>query len=72
MVGAQFLVSAASDIASELGVSELVIGLTVVAIGTSLPELVTAVAAARKDATDLIVGNLLGSNIFNSLAIGMA
>ena len=45
-------------------------GLTIVAIGTSLPELATALQAARKDETDLIVGNLLGSNLFNSLAVG--
>jgi cation:H+ antiporter len=67
---AQLLVVSASTIATELGLSEGFIGLTVVAIGTSLPELATAVQAARKDETDLIVGNLLGSNLFNSAAVG--
>jgi cation:H+ antiporter len=67
---AQLLVLSASTIATELGLSEGFIGLTVVAIGTSLPELATAVQAARKDETDLIIGNLLGSNLFNSAAVG--
>ncbi len=67
---AQLLVLSASTIATELGLSEGFIGLTVVAIGTSLPELATAVQAARKGETDLIIGNLLGSNLFNSAAVG--
>jgi cation:H+ antiporter len=67
---AQLLVLSATEIARGLGLSEAFIGLTVVAIGTSLPELATAVQAARKDETDLIVGNLLGSNLFNSAAVG--
>lgn len=67
--GAQLLVTGAVGVARALGVSEAVIGLTVVAVGTSLPEAVTAVAAARKGETDLIVGNVLGSNIFNSLPV---
>jgi cation:H+ antiporter len=66
---AQLLVVSATTIASELGLSEGFIGLTVVAIGTSLPELATALQAARKQETDLIVGNLLGSNMFNSGAV---
>ena len=70
--GAQMLVEGALDIADRAGVSSGFIGLTLVAIGTSLPELVTAVMAARKGATDLIVGNLLGSNVFNSLAVSGA
>lgn len=67
--GAELLIRGASDLARALGISEAVIGLTVVAIGTSLPELVTAVAAARRRETSLIVGNVLGSNVFNSLPV---
>ncbi len=69
IAGAQMLVTGATGVARALGVSEAVIGLTVVAIGTSLPELVTAVAAARRGEPDLVVGNVLGSNIFNSLPV---
>lgn len=68
--GAQLLVWGASSIADRFGVSGGFVGFTLVAVGTSLPELVTAVAAARKGETQLILGNLLGSNIFNSLAVG--
>ncbi len=68
--GAQLLVWGASALADALGVSGGFVGFTLVAIGTSLPELVTAVAAARMGETQLILGNLLGSNIFNSLAVG--
>lgn len=67
--GAQLLVEGASGLAATIGLSEAVIGLTVVAIGTSLPELVTAVAAARHGQNDLIIGNIVGSNIFNSLPV---
>lgn len=69
VVGAQLLVTGAGSIAADLGVSEGFIGLTLVAIGTSLPELVTAVQSARRDETALLVGNVLGSNVFNSLAV---
>lgn len=69
VVGSQALVSAASDIATELGVSDLVIGLTVVAIGTSLPEVATSVLAAIRGQRDLAVGNAIGSNLFNLLAV---
>ena len=69
LAGAQLLVEGATGVARVIGLSEAVIGLTVVAVGTSLPELVTAVAAARRDETELIVGNVLGSNIFNSLPV---
>jgi cation:H+ antiporter len=69
VAGAQMLVVGATELARDLGISEAVIGLTVVAIGTSLPELVTAVAAARRKEADLVVGNVLGSNLFNSLPI---
>ena len=69
VIGAQALVSGASDIATELGVSDLVIGLTVVAIGTSLPEVATTVTAAIRGQRDLAVGNAVGSNLFNLLAV---
>jgi cation:H+ antiporter len=69
LAAAQLLVVSATTIAAELGLSEGFIGLTVVAIGTSLPELATCLQAARKDETDLIVGNLLGSNLFNAGAV---
>jgi len=65
--GAHWLVEAASAIARALGVSELVIGLTVVALGTSLPEIATSLAAALRGARDIAVGNVLGSNVFNLL-----
>jgi cation:H+ antiporter len=70
LVAAQVLVQSATDIAGRLGLDEGFVGLTIVAVGTSLPELATAIQAARKAETDLIVGNLLGSNVFNSLAVG--
>lgn len=72
VAGAQLLVTGAVDIAEEAGLSGGFVGLTLVAIGTSLPELVTSVAAARRGETQLIIGNLLGSNLFNSLAVGGA
>ena len=67
--GGQLVVNGATGIAQALGVSEKVIALTIVAIGTSLPELVTSVIAARKGETDIAVGNVIGSNIFNILFI---
>ncbi len=70
VLGAWLLVWGATSLADELGINDGFVGVTLVAIGTSLPELVTAVAAARQNQTDLIVGNLLGSNLFNSLAVG--
>jgi cation:H+ antiporter len=70
LAGAQLLVWGASGLASRLGVPPEVIGFTLVAVGTSLPELVTAVQAQRHAEPDLLVGNLLGSNLFNSLAVG--
>ncbi len=63
--GGTLLVDSAKAIASFFGVSERIIGLTVVAIGTSMPELVTSVVAAAKGETDIAVGNIIGSNIFN-------
>ena len=69
MVGARLLVDSATEIARWLGVSEAVIGLTIVAVGTSLPELATSVAAALKGQRDIALGNVIGSNIFNVLSI---
>ena len=63
------LVWGATELARALGVSDLVIGLTVVAVGTSLPELASSIAAARKGQDDLAVGNVIGSNLFNTLAV---
>ncbi len=70
IIGAQLLVIGAIDIAEELGASEALIGLTIVSIGTSLPEIATAVAAARRGSVELVIGNVFGSNIFNALAVG--
>lgn len=67
--GGDLSVEGAKEIARGLGLSEALIGLTVVAIGTSLPELVTSVVAARKGESDIAVGNVIGSNIFNILFI---
>jgi len=67
--GAQMLVAGATDIATALGISELIVGLTIVAIGTSLPELATSVIAALRGERDMAVGNLVGSNIFNIGAV---
>lgn len=70
LAGAQLLVTGALDVTAELDISGGFVGLTVVALGTSLPELVTAVAAARAGEEQLIIGNILGSNLFNCLAVG--
>tara|TARA_R110002096_G_scaffold416576_2_gene619484 strand:+ start:336154 stop:337122 length:969 start_codon:yes stop_codon:yes gene_type:complete len=67
--GARILVDGGVDIARDFDVSEAVIGLTIIAIGTSLPELVTAIVAARKNHGDVALGNVIGSNIFNLYAI---
>ena len=72
MLGAQLLVTGAQEVAVAIGVSEAVIGLTLVAVGTSLPELATAVAAARRNENDLVLGNVLGSNLFNALVGSLA
>lgn len=69
VVSSRLLVWGAVDIASGLGVSDLIIGLTVVAIGTSLPELASALAAIRKNQHDLALGNVIGSGLFNTLAV---
>ncbi len=65
LVGGKLTVDGAITIAQAMGIAERIIGLTVVAVGTSLPELVTSVAAARKGQADIAVGNVVGSNIFN-------
>lgn len=65
----QLLVWGAVEIARYFGVSDLVIGLTIVAVGTSLPELASSIIAARKGEADLAVGNIVGSNLFNSLMV---
>jgi cation:H+ antiporter len=69
-LGARWLVEGAVAIARVLGVSEVVIGLTIVAVGTSLPELATSVVAALRGARDIAIGNVVGSNLFNILSIG--
>jgi cation:H+ antiporter len=68
-VGSRILVWGATDIAIQLGVSDLVIGLTIVAIGTSLPELAASIVSARKGQHAMAIGNIIGSNIFNLLAV---
>ena len=65
ILGSNFVVKNASSIASILGISERIIALTIVALGTSLPELVTSVIAAKKGECDIAIGNVVGSNIFN-------
>ncbi|SFM62755.1 calcium/sodium antiporter [Marinobacter zhejiangensis] len=69
IVSSRMLVWGAVYVAQSLGVSDLIIGLTIVAIGTSLPELASSIAAVRKNEHDLILGNILGSGIFNTLAV---
>ncbi len=69
VLGARWLVSGASDIAGDLGVPDLVIGLTVVAVGTSMPEIATSVLAAMRGERDLAVGNAVGSNLFNLMSV---
>ncbi len=69
LVGARLLVSGAVSLAQSWGISEAVIGLTLVAVGTSLPELATAVIAALRKHADIVIGNILGSNLFNILGI---
>ena len=68
-LGSNFAVDAATNIAISLGVSQRFIGLTIVALGTSLPELVTSVTAAKKGNADIAIGNIIGSNIFNILFV---
>lgn len=68
-IGADFVVDSASYIAMAFGMSETLVGLTIVAMGTSLPELVTSITALRKGETELIIGNVIGSNLFNILFV---
>lgn len=68
-IGGDMTVDAASRIAGELGMSQTLIGLTIVSIGTSLPELVTSIVAAGKNEVDMALGNAIGSNIFNILMV---
>ncbi len=69
IASSRMLVWGAINVAQALGVSDLLIGLTIVAVGTSLPELASSIAAARKGENDLAVGNVIGSNIFNTLVV---
>lgn len=72
VIGSNFVVDSASYIATALGVSERMIGLTIIAMGTSLPELVTSVIATKKGEYDIAIGNVVGSNIFNiGMVIGL-
>jgi len=67
--GAEFLIKGATSIAAKMGVDERIISVSVVALGTSLPELATSIAAAVRKELDIFIGNIIGSNIFNILAI---
>jgi cation:H+ antiporter len=69
IISSRMLVWGAINVAQALGVSDLLIGLTIVAVGTSLPELASSIAAARRGENDLAVGNVIGSNIFNTLVV---
>ena len=69
IVGGDLVVDCASDIAASFGIDDVLIGLTVMALGTSLPELVTSIVAAVKGETDIAVGNVVGSNLFNLLFV---
>lgn len=69
MWGGDLVVDSASAIAANFGLSQNLIGLTIVAMGTSLPELVTSVVASRKGEVDMALGNVLGSNVFNILMV---
>jgi cation:H+ antiporter len=69
IIGGQLVVTNGIEIATDIGVSEKIIGLTIIAAGTSLPELVTSIVAARKKNSDIAIGNVIGSNIFNILLI---
>jgi cation:H+ antiporter len=68
-LGSRWLVVGAVDIATQFGLSQFVIGLTIVAVGTSLPELATSVVAAIRGERDIAVGNVVGSNLFNVLCV---
>jgi cation:H+ antiporter len=68
-LGARLVVSGATDLARALGATELVVGLTILAFGTSLPELATTLSSLRRSETDLVVGNIVGSNVVNLLVV---
>ena len=70
IVGANYLTEGASTLARRMGLSPLVVGLTIVAFGTSAPELIVSLMSALKGNVDIAMGNVIGSNIFNILAIG--
>lgn len=70
VLGAQSLVWGAEQAATALGLSGGFVGMTLVAVGTSMPEIVTSAKAAARGSADLLIGNLLGSNMFNALAVG--
>ncbi len=72
LVGAQLLVIGAVDLASALGIESSFVGMTIVAVGTSLPELATSIAGVRRGEFDIVLGNVVGSNLFNALAVGGA
>ncbi len=73
VISSRIMVWGGVEIATQLGISDLIIGLTIVAIGTSLPELAACIAAVRKNEHDLALGNIIGSNMFNtSIVIGIA
>jgi cation:H+ antiporter len=67
--GSNLLIGGAADVARYLGISNLIIGLTVAAVGTSLPELASCISAIRKGESDLLMGNIIGSNLFNLLMV---
>ena len=69
VIGGDVVVDSASNIALKIGMSQTLVGLTIVSIGTSLPELVTSIVAARKNEVDMALGNVIGSNIFNILFV---
>jgi len=69
VASSKLLVWGATEVAHTLGISELIIGLTIVALGTSLPELAASIASVKKGEPDLAIGNIIGSNMFNSLAV---
>ena len=69
VLGSDFVVDGATEIAKVIGISDRIIGLTIVAFGTSVPELVTSIAAARRGNADIAIGNIVGSNVFNILFV---
>ena len=69
ILGGDVVVDSASNIAAKFGMSQTLIGLTIVSVGTSLPELVTSIVAARKNEVDMALGNAIGSNVFNILFV---